>query len=394
MSYSTPGEEERHSSRAREGGSARPLSRPMPPSSRRPAPQPAPRTPTKQFPAPEVPPRGPATRSLPRVAREGEWEDPATAPSPQRRHTQRTQRTRLTRKGRLVTIVAALILVALVAWPVGLGLWANSRIQHVEALSGAPDTPGTTTLIAGADIAQGTSQRTDTLMLVHEAPNGKKYLVSIPRDTLVNIPGKGGYKINAAYAFGGAPLLVKTVEQFTGLTVDHFIVIGFDGVTDVVNAVGTVNLCIDQNVDDVKSGLKMTEGCHDVGGEQALAFVRARYFDPTADLGRQKRQQQFVSKLSDRITSPDVLLNPFTHVSLANAGTKALVTDENTGLIDLGFAALTLRGAMQDNANMQMPIENPAFQTKYSGVAILVDDQKIDEFFRSIENGTATPPEK
>ena len=98
-------------------------------------------------------------------------------------------------------------------------------------------------------------------MLLHKAPNGKQYLVSIPRDTLAEIPEHGTHKINAAYSMGGAPLLVKTVEKLSGLTIDHFVVIGFSGVEDVVNAIGTVNLCIDRDVDDVRSGLKMAKGC-------------------------------------------------------------------------------------------------------------------------------------
>lgn len=405
------------SSRARAGSSARPLSRPATP--RRaapqfhngqsqtpphlpPSPQPGPRTetPTAQFPATTAHTKPGAVR-IPSAQR------PSNAPShhgePQRRSAPHPRhknaalgRTRLTRRGKCAVAVACLafLLVILVAWPVGLGLWANGRIHHVDALSGAADTPGTTTLIAGADIAQGKAQRTDTIMLLHKAPNGKKYHVSIPRDTLVEIPGHGKYKINAAYAIGGAPLLVKTVEQFTGLTVDHLAVIGFDGVTEVVDSVGTVNLCIDQDVDDPKSGLKMKKGCHDVGGEQALAFVRARAFDPTADIGRQKRQQQFVTSLSKRIFSPDVLLNPFTHVSLASAGTNALITDTDTGLVDLGFSVLTMKDAMADGQSMHMPVEDPEFRTKHSGIAIKVDDEKIDAFFRSIEDGSATPTKK
>ncbi len=286
----------------------------------------------------------------------------------------------------------ALLIVVALAWPVGLGLWANSKINHVDALSGAANTPGETYLLAGADIEQGGAQRTDTLMLLHKAENGKQYLVSIPRDTLAEIPGHGERKINAAYAIGGAPLLVKTIEKFTGLAVDHFVVIGFSGVEDVVNAVGTVNLCIDQDVDDERSGLTMTKGCHDVGGEQALAFVRARYFDPTADIGRQQRQQQFVSALMKRVSSPGVLLNPFTQVSLASAGTKSLVTDHDTGLIDLASAALVMRAAPTSGGTLAIPIEDPNFKTKRSGVAIKVNDEDVRAFFASIGDGSAAPP--
>lgn len=323
--------------------------------------------------------------------------DPHPAPtrSPRRR-------TRSPRPLRLGVTLLATVLVLVLGWGAGLVLWADSRIDHVDALSGAQDTPGTTYLIAGSDRRDGEAVaddgtqgvRADTMMLLHKAPNGASYLVSLPRDTLVEIPGHGRYKLNAAFAFGGAPLLVKTVEGFTSLTIDHYVEIGFDGVQKVVDAVGHVNLCIDQDVDDERSGLKMTEGCHDVGGEQALAFVRARYFDPTADLGRQQRQQQFVGALLDRATSPAVLLNPLSQVRVAGAGSDALTTSEGTGIVDVGRMALTARGAMSDGATLPLPIEDPAYQTKHSGVAILTDDQAVATFFGQIRDGTAEVPPK
>lgn len=408
-------EQDRHGSRSggsargarvRSGGSARPLPRPAtPPSSAnagdsagRPARPGAVHLGAASV-GRSVPEAGPAPSRTPRAprpgSRSGSGSGPESfepSPSGSAEGAPRRGRRRLSRRARLARTLAILALVLLLAWPTGLALWANSRIAHTDALSGAADTPGTTYLIAGADIAQGEAQRTDTLMLLHKAPNGRSYLVSIPRDTLVDIPGHGGYKINAAYAFGGAPLLVKTMESFTGLTIDHFIVIGFDGVEGIVNSVGHVNLCIDRDVDDPKSGLVMTEGCHDVAGDQALAFVRARAFDPTADIGRQQRQQQFVGSLMNRVASPGVLLNPISQVNLVRAGTDAVVTDEKTGLIDLSRAVLTMRSAMKDGTNLQMPIKNPAFMTKHSGVAVQVDDAEIDAFFRAMENGSAEAP--
>lgn len=294
----------------------------------------------------------------------------------------------------------ALVLVVVLGWGIGLSLWADSRIDHVEALSDRDDTPGTTYLIAGSDRraeAEASDDgvegaRADTMMLLHNAPGGNSYLVSLPRDTLVDIPGHGGYKLNAAFAFGGAPLLVETVEEFTGLSIDHYVEIGFDGVAGVVDAVDHVNLCIDQDVDDERSGLQMTEGCHDVGGEQALAFVRARYFDPTADLGRQQRQQQFVGALMDRVTAPSVLLNPASQVRLAGAGSDALITSEGTGIIDAGRMALTARSAMNDGGTLPLPIADPEYQTNNSGVAVLTDDEEIATFFDAIADGSAEIP--
>ncbi|AXK47215.1 LytR family transcriptional regulator [Brachybacterium saurashtrense] len=293
-----------------------------------------------------------------------------------------------------------LVLVLVLGWGTGLALWSDSRIEHVEALSDAEGTPGTTYLIAGSDRRDGEAvgddgtdgARADTMMLLHKARNGNSYLISLPRDTLVDIPGYGGYKLNAAYSFGGAPLLVETVEQFTGLTVDHYVEVGFDGVSEVVDSVGHVNLCIDQDVDDERSGLVMAEGCHDVGGEQALAFVRARYFDPTADIGRQARQQQFVGALMDRATSPAVLLNPAAQVRMAGAGSDALITSEGTGIVDVGRMALTARSAMGSGSTLSIPIEDPEYRTNHSGVAILTDEEDVAAFFAAIEDGSAEVP--
>ncbi len=328
-------------------------------------------------------------------------EHPPVGPPPGPPRSPR-RRSRVPRPLRLGATLLVLVLVIVVGWGAGLVLWADSRIEHVDALTDAQNTEGTTYLIAGSDRRGGEAvnddgtegARTDTIMLLHKAPGGNSYLVSLPRDTLVDIPGHGGYKLNAAYAFGGAPLLVETVEEFTGLAVDHYVEIGFDGVSGMVDAVDHVNLCIDQDVEDEKSGLSMTEGCHDVGGEQALAFVRARSFDPTADIGRQQRQQQFVGALMDRVASPAVLLNPLSQVKLAGAGSDSLVTSEGTGIFTVARMALTARSAMSAGT-LTMPIEDPEFQTNNSGVAILTDDEDIATFFDSVADGSAeaTPAE-
>ncbi len=323
-------------------------------------------------------------------------------PSPYRHTRPVRRRHRIPRVVRLGTTLVALALVISLGWISGLLLWTNSRIEHVEALSGRADTPGTTYLLAGSDLRDGQAvkddgthgKRTDTLMLLHKAPNGQTYLTSLPRDTYVRIPGKEKKrKLNAAYALGGPKLLVATVEDFTGLTIDHYVEVGFDGVEKIVDAVGTVNLCLDRDADDARSGLKMTKGCHDVGGEQALAFVRARYIDPTADLGRQKRQQQFVSKLMQRVLSPGVLLNPLAQVRVAGAGSDALTTSEGTGVIDLGQMALAARSAMNAGP-VAMPIKDPNYRTKRSGVVILTDPDEINTFFRAMENGSLERPAK
>lgn len=386
--------------RAREGGSARAVPTPAADAGR-PAARPSG---VRHRTAPRASPEPTATRvDLPVV---DDAAEPSAAPRRSRRGGRSSTSTgralsRIPRPLRLGTAALVLVLLVTTAWFTGLAVWANGRIEHIDALSEKADTPGVTYLIAGSDRRGGAvaddgtqGERADTMMLMHKAPNGRTYLVSLPRDTLVDIPGKGKYKLNAAFSFGGPKLLVATVEEFTGLKVDHFVEIGFDGVSELVDAVGTVNLCLDQDVDDPKSGLKWTSGCHDTGGEQALAFVRARYFDPTADIGRQKRQQQFVSALMHRVMTPGVLLNPAAQVRLAGAGTQALRTDDSTGIVDLGRMALSMRTVMKDGTTMEMPIKDPEYHTKNSGVAILTDDAQIATFFGSIGDGSAEPPAK
>ncbi|MBU4216157.1 MAG: LCP family protein, partial [Actinobacteria bacterium] len=172
---------------------------------------------------------------------------PGTAVTPPSRPRIRHPRRRLIVAGLVVLLLAA------IAWPVGLVIWANGKIHHIEALSGAAGTGGTTYLITGSDQrggdgveADGTDgARTDTIMVLQVPASGPVALISLPRDTYVDIPGHGPAKLNAAYSWGGAPLLVRTVEQLTGLTIDHYAEIGMGGVKEVVNAVGGVNLCWD-----------------------------------------------------------------------------------------------------------------------------------------------------
>src|SRR5450830_1206415 len=133
-----------------------------------------------------------------------------------------------TRRRRAI-VIAVVVLVALLAWPIGLAIWANGKLNHIDALSGAADTPGTTYLLAGSD-ARGDSAvpqdgtlgaRTDTIMVLQVPSSGPVALISLPRDSYVDVPGHGHAKLNAAFSWGGAPLLVKTVEQLTGLTIDQ-----------------------------------------------------------------------------------------------------------------------------------------------------------------------------
>ncbi|MCA5892781.1 LCP family protein [Isoptericola sp. NEAU-Y5] len=305
------------------------------------------------------------------------------------------------RKGRVAGLVLVLVLVLLLAWPVGLVLWANGKIQHVEALSGASNTPGTTYLIAGSDERgtgsvsdDGTSgARTDTIMVLHKPTSGPTALISIPRDTYTPIPEHDPNKINAAFAWGGPPLLVQTVEGLTGLTVDHYAEVGFGSVEELVDAVGGVELCYDDDVDDPKSELVWEAGCHPADGETALAFSRMRYSDPKGDIGRAERQQQVVAAVAAKVVKPGVLLNPANQVRLIDAGTGAMAVDENTGIVNLGQLALAFKGATgPEGVTGTPPIADPGYNPGNGvGSSVLLDEETVGQFWADVRDGNLEP---
>jgi LCP family protein required for cell wall assembly len=209
-------------------------------------------------------------------------------------------------------------------------------------------------------------------------------MVSLPRDSYVPIPGHGRNKLNAAYAFGGAPLLAQTVERVTGIRLDHYTEIGFGGFVGVVDAIGGVELCPPKAIKDKKAGLNVKAGCQEMDGPTSLGYVRARYFDPKGDLGRVQRQQAFLSAIFTRASSPGVLLNPFRFIPLANSATKALTVDERDGLIDLVRFALVMRAVSGDGGKkITVPVADPNFTTS-AGSSVLWDRDKARALFNSL----------
>lgn len=195
---------------------------------------------------------------------------------------------------------------------------------------------GATSLAANADVE----------MLVHiSADRSNASIVSIPRDTVVQIPectdpatGKSvaahESRINSSLQYGPTCAL-KTVHQLSGVPLDHFAVIDFAGVITMSDAVGGVNVCVDSNVYDTYSHLKLAKGSHTLKGESALEFLRTRHgFGDGGDVGRTVAQHLFLSAMLRQLESASTLANPVRLYSLANAATKAVTVD--TGLGDVG----------------------------------------------------------
>ncbi|SFK55521.1 transcriptional attenuator, LytR family [Cellulomonas sp. KH9] len=298
-------------------------------------------------------------------------------------------------------MVALVVTAALLAWPIGLLVWANGLLRHTPALSGAAGTPGTTYLLAGSDargdeggIAEdGTEgQRTDTILLLHVPADGPTALISLPRDTYVDVPGHGGAKLNSAFAWGGAPLLVQTVEGLTGLTVDHYAEIGMGGVAHLVDAVGGVNLCYDGDVDDADSGMVWTAGCHDVDGGTALAFARMRKADPAGDVGRAQRQRQLIGAVMGKVSPRSLAFDPGAQVALVDAGTGALTFDDEAGVLDVARLALAFRDANgEGGVTGTPPIASMDHRPGGIGSTVLLDPEQAPVFFAAVRDGTLPP---
>jgi LCP family protein required for cell wall assembly len=268
------------------------------------------------------------------------------------------------RRKRRVGRVIAVVLVLLLAFGIGLWFYVDGSLRRIDALAdyeGRPaDTPGTNWLLVGSDARDDLTEeqkqdlstgdaggrRTDTIMLLHIPDgSGKSTLVSVPRDSYVDIPGNDKNKINAAFAFGGPPLLVQTFEGATGIHVDHYMEIGFGGFAGIVDAVGGVDMCIDEPMQDPLAGLDLQPGCQELDGAQALGFVRSRAF-ATADLQRVENQRKFLAALTDKATSFGTLANPFRAFPLLFAGTDSISVNSDDHLHHLAGMAFAMGGGV------------------------------------------------
>ncbi len=257
-----------------------------------------------------------------------------------------------------------ILLLVLVLVVVGFGVYVDTTLSRTPALaSESPNaSKGTNWLIVGSDSRQKlteeqrkkyatgdeTSQLTDTIMLLHTG-SGPTTLVSIPRDSLLNIPGFGRARINSAYGKGGGPngggpaLLVQTVEQATGLRIDHYAEIGFLGIVTVVDAIGGVELDVPEAIKDPKAALNIKAGPQVLDGATALGYVRTRA-TASSDLGRVERQRALLSALLKQVTSPLTLINPFKAVPLITGLSQAITVDSSDHLWNLAQLGLAMRG--------------------------------------------------
>ncbi len=302
---------------------------------------------------------------------------------------------------RLVTVLVLAWLVFLIGTPVY--AWTNTTKVDAMPTGGERPSqqPGTLWLLVGSDSREGLSaeerkrlgtgdiegRRTDTMMLLFVPTFGKPALISIPRDSFVTIPGHGRNKINAAYAFGGAPLLIQTVEQNTGLRVDHYAEIGFGGFVNVIDALGGIEMCPKTAIKDHYSRLDIPAGCQTMDGPTALGYVRMRYADPLGDLGRMQRQREMVAGVVKKAASPMTLVNPFRWWGINTGAAESINTDQDTGMATLARLALPMmRIGRGEGYTVMVPVSS-ANTTTSAGSSMIWDKEKSAEMFAEIAAG-------
>ena len=225
--------------------------------------------------------------------------------------------------------------------------------------------------------------RSDTMMLVHlNAKRTKAYITSFPRDMYVNIPGYGKNKINAAFAFGGAPLAVRTLENLTGVRMDHVVLIDFEGfirLTEDLHGVTVTN-----KTAFTSHGFDYPKGKITIAGEEALWFVRERHQLPGGDLDRAENQRNVIKAIVQKGLSAKVISDPATFTTFIGNVAKHLTVDNDLSDGEIRRTALSLRLSSKDIELLQAPISG--FGTSRDGQSIdIVDTAKMAELSTALK---------
>lgn len=310
--------------------------------------------------------------------------------------------------GRIASGVVAVVLVAVLTG-LGIAIWVEASLRRVPVFTAYDDRPapaaGTNWLVVGSDSRADLSEaqqaelatggemgsgRTDTILLVHipgVLSGEHATMVSIPRDSYVDIPGYGMDKLNTAFAVGGPALLAQTVEMATGLRLDHYAELGFAGFGAVVDALGGVTVCPPEPINDPLAGIDLPAGCQVLNGPNALGYVRTRA-TPRADLDRMLHQREFMSAMLHRAVSPAVWLNPWRWYAVPNAGLSALTVDTGAHVWNLALLGWALNGT---TATVTVPIGE--FTGNEAGAVVIWDSDTAGSLFEALRTDTPIPPE-
>ncbi|MFI7027005.1 LCP family protein [Micromonospora sp. NPDC049900] len=315
---------------------------------------------------------------------------PATAGRPRRRWLR-------------ITLISVLVLALVgVGGVVAAGFYlksVESDIERVDAFDGVPAETrpevvagdALNILVLGSDSRDPEStggSRTDTIILAHLPKNrSSAQLISIPRDTWVAVPrskeGRGGRdaKINAAYAWGGVPLMVQTVEQFTKVRVDHVVMVDFAGFKEIIDALGGIEVNSEKQFTSIHPPFRTFQaGPQKMDGETALDYSRQRKQFADGDFSRIRHQQQVIKAILDKATSGGLLTNPARLNSFLQATSGSLSMDKDLSLVDMATENRNLRGR-----NLTF-VTSPTKGTGRVGSesVVFADDKRVDTFYAAV----------
>lgn len=293
-------------------------------------------------------------------------------------------------------MAALIVLLVVVLYGLGALLWASSNITRVP-VEGLEHGRVYHVLVTGSDSRSNLSrreqrelstgrdvggERTDTIFVL-SMRGTRAAMLAFPRDLFVTRCDGTQGRINAATTIGGQSCLVQTVSQLSGLPIRHSIQIDFPGFRDVVDAVGGVEVCLDNPIRDRDAGIDLPAGCQELEGADALGYVRVRKIDN--DFERIKRQQQFLKALAGEVATPATMLNPFRLYSTAGAMGGALTADDNLSSVDLLRLAVGARGIAGGRILTETVPGTPTF---IGGAAVLqVQDGPAEALFEQYRTG-------
>jgi len=231
---------------------------------------------------------------------------------------------------------------------------------------------------------EASGQRTDAIMLIHISGDRKTIdVMSIPRDLWVSIPGHGKNKINAAYAFGGPSLYIQTIEQVTGVRIDHLAFIDWDGFKALTDAVGGIDLTFDKAAKGA-NGEVFGPGKEHLNGTQALEYVRERKSLPGGDFDRQKRQQNFLRAVMKKTLSQGTMSNPITLTKVLDAATNNLSVDEEFSTSQMRDLALSLRSLRSSDVTF-LSVPNGGTGTERGQSVVYLDTERYARLFAAVK---------
>jgi LCP family protein required for cell wall assembly len=312
------------------------------------------------------------------------------------------------RRGRNGVLIAVVIGAVIAVSSGGVASWRQStydrNIQRLPGALPAPTAsrpvanPGQNWLLIGSDQRKSSDparwqhgeSHADTIMLLHLPEAGNRaYIISIPRDSWVEVPGHGMSKINGAFALGGPRLLTETVEQLTDIRVDHVAAIDFRGFKQMTDALGGVEVVLKSAIVDPSNAWSWPAGRNTLDGDEALRFVRERKGLPGSDLDRVKRQQAFIKAMADKAASTGTVTNPLKLDAFLRATSEAVAIDETADFGTLRGLAFRLAEVGPDRITF---VSVPVGETAWIGPqnVVLLDRTGSEGLFAAVRNDRLT----